>query len=140
MALKKNTSIKTLKRKLDDIFSIFIRLRDSDNKGYCKCISCSKMAYYKEMDCGHFVNRSHMNTRYDEQNCNAQCRSCNRFDEGNNIGYAKGLVKKYGSQIIDILYIKKNTANQLKSSEYQILIDYYSKEVSKLKQSKTLKQ
>ncbi len=36
------STITKLKKKLDKIFSEYIRKRDSDYKGYCKCISCSK--------------------------------------------------------------------------------------------------
>ena len=89
---KRKPSIKTLKRKLDDVFSIYIRLRDSDDKGFCRCISCGKIQHWEDVDCGHYVNRSHMGTRYSERNCNAQCRHCNRFMEGNIQNYRKGLI------------------------------------------------
>lgn len=61
---------------LDRAFSKFIRLRDSDDNGLCRCISCGKLHMWDDIDCGHFVNRRHMGTRFDEKNCNAQCRSC----------------------------------------------------------------
>ena len=37
-------TISKLKKKLDKIFSEYIRLRDCDYKGNCKCISCGKEA------------------------------------------------------------------------------------------------
>lgn len=125
-------SQKTLIRKLDEVFSRYIRLRDADEHGYIRCISCGKIHHFSEMDCGHFINRSHMATRYDEQNCNGQCRSCNRFDEGNNIGYTRGLIAKYGPQVIDLLYIKKNTIKKWDCFELETLIAHYQKEVKKL--------
>lgn len=137
---KRSPSIKTLKRKLDDVFSVFIRLRDSDTNGYCKCISCGDIHYYKDVDCGHFVNRSHMGTRYSEKNCNAQCRSCNRFDEGNNIGYTRGLINKYGIKILSELEVKKHTQTFMKPFDYEVLIDHYKKEINSLTGQKTLKQ
>lgn len=69
-----------LKATLDRWFSLYIRLRDSDANGFGRCISCGKLVHYKEADCGHFINRQHMNTRYDERNCNLQCRSCLTLD------------------------------------------------------------
>lgn len=125
-------SQKTLIRKLDEVFSRYIRLRDADENGYIRCISCGKIHHFSEMDCGHFINRSHMATRYDEQNCNGQCRSCNRFDEGNNIGYTRGLIAKYGPQVIDLLYLKKNTIKKWDIFELETLIAHYQKEVKKL--------
>lgn len=71
---------KNLKTTLDRWFSLYIRLRDSDANGYSRCISCGKPVYWKEADCGHFINRRHMNTRYDERNCNLQCRNCLTLD------------------------------------------------------------
>ena len=125
-------SQKTLIRKLDEVFSRYIRLRDADENGYIRCISCGKIRHFSEMDCGHFINRSHMATRYDEQNCNGQCRSCNRFDEGNNIGYTRGLIAKYGPQVISLLYLKKNTIKKWDSFELEALIAHYKKEIQKL--------
>lgn len=125
-------SQKTLIRKLDEVFSRYIRLRDADEHGYIRCISCGKIRHFSEMDCGHFINRSHMATRYDEQNCNGQCRACNRFDEGNNIGYTRGLIAKYGPQVIDLLYLKKNTIKKWDIFELEALIAHYQKEIQKL--------
>lgn len=61
--------------KLDAIFSKYIRRRDC-GYGYAPCISCGKLITYDTSDCGHYENRQHMATRYDEKNCNAQCRDC----------------------------------------------------------------
>jgi 5-methylcytosine-specific restriction endonuclease McrA len=126
----------SLKAKLDRIFSEYIRLRDADTNGYCRCISCGSIHHWKEMDAGHFVNRSHMSTRYDERNVNAQCRKCNRFDEGNPIGYARGLIKKYGKGIIDELEVKKHSVSRTTESEYRLLVNHYKVEVMELKKVK----
>ncbi len=64
-----------LKAKLDKVFSEYIRKRDTRN-GVFKCISCGRILPYEQADCGHYINRKHMSTRFDEMNCNAQCRSC----------------------------------------------------------------
>lgn len=134
----KGLTVPKLKEKLDRIFSVYIRLRDSDNKGYCRCISCGSIHPWKEVDCGHHVNRSHMSTRYSEKNCNAQCRKCNRFDEGNNIGYTRGLINKYGIKIISELDVKKHSVSHMTAFDYEILIDHYNKEVERLKKEKGL--
>lgn len=132
------SSIKSLKSKLDRLFSIYIRLRDSDKNGYCRCISCGKFNHWKDVDCGHFVNRSHMSTRYNERNCHAQCRKCNRFDEGNNIGYTRGLIKLYGVKILNDLDVLKHTQSYMKAFDYNILIDHYKKEIERLKKDKCI--
>lgn len=126
-----------LKATLDRWFSIYIRLRDSDANGYGRCISCGKLVHYKDADCGHFINRQHMNTRFDERNCNLQCRSCNRFDEGNNVGYMQGLVKKYGQCVVQELTLKKHLYRRYSNFEYEELIKYYKQKVKELEKEKT---
>lgn len=136
--MDKKNNIKSLKTKLDRLFSIYIRLRDSDKNGYCRCISCSKINHWKDVDCGHFVNRSHMSTRYNERNCHAQCRKCNRFDEGNNIGYTRGLIKLYGVKILNDLDVLKHIQSYMKAFDYNVLIDHYKNEIERLKKEKNI--
>lgn len=125
-----------LKATLDRWFSLYIRLRDSDANGFGRCISCGKLVHWKEADCGHFINRQHMNTRYDERNCNLQCRSCNRFDEGNNVGYMQGLLKKYGQCVVQELTLKKHLYRKYSDFEYRELIKYYKQKVKELEKLK----
>lgn len=118
-------------RKLDTLFSIFIRKRDTV-KGFGNCISCGKIITFENSDCGHYINRKHMSTRYDEKNCNAQCRACNRFDEGNIQGYRKGLIAKYGENEVDKLEIKKFNTCHFGVFEYKLLIEEYKNKIKKL--------
>ena len=116
---------------LDKVFSLYIRKRDSVG-GVGRCISCGKIILAKYNHCGHFINRRHLSTRFDEQNCNLQCVSCNSFDEGNFEGYRAGLIKKYGEGTPEKLYIKKFNECHLSQTEINILTKYYK---TKLKES-----
>ena len=75
---EKKKSTATLIRKLDEVFSMYIRLRDSQAFGHraFRCISCGQVKPFDQMDCGHFVGRTHMATRFDEDNCHGECRNC----------------------------------------------------------------
>lgn len=46
----KRLTISILQQRLDRIFSEYIRLRDFDFNGYCQCISCVKINYWKDGD------------------------------------------------------------------------------------------
>lgn len=116
--------------KLDTLFSKFIRLRDCAPIG--RCISCGKPITFETCDCGHYANRKHMSLRYDEQNCNAQCRACNRFDEGNMQGYRKGLISKIGEKAVEMLEIKKYNFCRMSSVELDLLIAIYKKKIEEL--------
>lgn len=113
---------------LDKTFSLFTRQRDAVN-GIVKCISCGKLIPWKESDNGHYINRKHMATRYDEQNNNSQCRSCNRFDEGNIQGYRKGLIEKIGVEAVERLEIKKFNTCKMSQFEVNMLTKYYKEKI-----------
>ena len=91
-----------------------------------------------QADCGHYINRQHMSTRFSEVNCNAQCRSCNRFDEGNMSGYRAGLVRKHGETKVLLLESQKYETRKYTEFEYKALIEHYKKEVKRLLQEKGL--
>lgn len=127
------------KSRLDTVFAMFIRLRDAMPNGMFKCISCGRLLPFNQSDCGHYINRQHMATRFNEKNCNAQCRKCNRFDEGNIQGYRRGLIAKYGEPTVLMLEAMKNQINKISDFEYRAMIDYYRKEVKRLKKEKQIK-
>ena len=126
------------KVKLDKVFSLYIRYRDCMPNGYFRCISCGQIKPFEQADNGHYINRQHMSTRFSEMNCNAQCRKCNRFDEGNIQGYRKGLISKYGERNVDLLELKKNTTRRYSDFEYKELIKYYTVLANKIKKDKGL--
>jgi len=123
--LKKRTTEKSIKRELDRVFSLFIRQRDADQNGNIICISSEVIIPWKKSDCGHYINRKHMATRWDEINCNAQSRSDNRFDEGNMSGYRQGLIKKYGEPVVEMLELKKFNTSNIGKAEMLLLIELY---------------
>lgn len=123
---------------LDKAFSLFIRLRDTSPGGVFRCISCGRILPFAQADCGHYINRKHMSTRFDEMNCNAQCRSRNRFDEGNIQGYRQGLIRKYGERNVILLEIKKHQVRKYSDFEIKELTKYYKEEVCRLKKEKGL--
>lgn len=135
---KKTTKQVDYKAKLDKVFSLYIRYRDTMPSGYFRCISCGQIKPFAQADCGHYINRQHMATRFDEMNCNAQCRKCNRFDEGNIQGYRLGLIRKYGEQKVELLELKKNTTRKYSEFEYRALIKYYTVLSNKIKGEKGL--
>lgn len=129
----------SLKNRLDTVFAMYIRLRDATKDGSFRCISCGRLLPFKQSDCGHYINRQHMATRFNEKNCNAQCRNCNRFDEGNIQGYRRGLIAKYGEPTVALLEAMKYETNKISEFEYATMIVYYKVMVAKLKKEKQIK-
>lgn len=82
-------------------FNKFIRLRDFGKP----CISCGKPHGSSKIDCGHYITAGSCTAlRFNEFNCNAQCHwDCNIQQSGNIVGYRKGLIERYGQEVVDFL-------------------------------------
>jgi NAD-dependent dihydropyrimidine dehydrogenase PreA subunit len=126
-------TLPALKKELQTVFNLFIRLRDQAN-GTFRCISCWKVKPVKQMHAGHFHSAGHNESvRYDEMNCNGQCASCNTFLHGNLLGYREGLIRKYGGKVIDILEIKRHNKSKMGKFELSLLIQEYKRKSKELK-------
>lgn len=126
-------------KKLDEVFSKYIRLKYALPNGMCQCISCGVFKPWKEIQNGHYMSRRYMSTRFDEDNCRPQCVACNIFNQGNAQMYRRGLIAQIGEQRVDMVeYRSKNTTKHYTDFEYKELIKYYSALVGKIKQEKGL--
>jgi len=132
--MKKKSTLTTpkLKKKLDRLFSKFIKLRDGGQE-FFKCISCQKTKPLSQFNAGHYWSRRYMSTRYDEKNVNGQCIYCNMHLSGNIQGYQIGLIKKYGEEILQHLEIKKNNISNMGRFEFEVLINEYNDKIKILK-------
>lgn len=134
---KAGMSKSALVKKLDKIFSEYIRLRDTKfwNFEYGRCISCGRILPWAKLQCGHYHSRIHMNTRFDERNCNAECISCNIYSADHLIGYRKNLIGKIGEKEVDMLDVRAHQSKSFSLFELQLLIKHYEEEVKKLRDS-----
>lgn len=128
-----------LVRKLDRVFALYIRLRDVLPSGYVRCISCGQIKSFDDVDCGHFHSRRHMSTRFDEDNCHAECKYDNRFSSDHLIGYQRNLIAKIGQQKFDLLNIKAHSTCHFMDFELEEMIKHYTEEVKKLSTLKGIK-
>ena len=136
---KSSPSLSTLVDRLDTVFSRYIRLRDAMSSGMFRCISCGKIKPIEQADCGHFHSRTHMSTRFDEDNCHAECRYCNRFSADHIIGYRENLIKKIGEQRFMLLDIKAHETKKWSHFELEQLAKYYRALAYKLQKEKGIK-
>ena len=131
---ERKPSTATLVRKLDKVFSLYIRLRDSAayNYQYFRCISCGQIKPFEQMDCGHFISRTHQATRFDEENAHGECRFCNRFSADHIIAYQRNLEAKIGKDRVDMLLARGRMTKKWSAFELQLLIKHYQQEVDKM--------
>ena len=121
---KKLTRSKLVK-KLDSVFSQYIRLKDADEFGNATCFTCGKVDHWKKLQNGHFQSRKHYSTRWLEQNCQVQCAGCNVFRYGEQFLFSKYLDEKYGDGTSEELYYKAKETIKLADFEIEEMILKY---------------
>ena len=126
--------------KADEWFSRFIRLRDSDDDGFGRCCTCGTIKQVKYMDCGHFIPRQHMSTRFNEMNCNLQCKYCNGFEEGKKAHYKDFLMVRYGENQYNLLLYKAQNFMKMGSVELTAIEKHYKAETERLLVEKGIKK
>ncbi len=126
------------------MFSKFIRARDADWNGYCKCISCGRVKKWNDsIDAGHYIPKgSDSALKYNEINVNAQCSYyCNKMKSGNQLLYRIGLVGKVGEEKVkqlEMAHFHKTTKKKPNQIELNLMYNYYRDEFNKLKKQKCL--
>ena len=130
-------TISKLKKELDTIFSLYIRLRDATDEGMVQCFTCGKVSHYKSgMQNGHFQSRKHLATRWSETNCQVQCVGCNMFKSGEQYKFSIALDSKYGEGTSEELQLLARTIMKVSRIDYEEKISYYKSLVEKLKKEK----
>lgn len=109
--MAKARSLKTWKRVVWELFSQYIRRRDSYD-GYVYCITCSKRVPWKEAHAGHFIHGKYPGTWLHLKNVHGQCSGCNTYRDGARDVYALKLIQRYGDGIIEELFEAKRKSPQ----------------------------
>jgi len=112
-------------KKLDRVFSEYIRQKNADTFGMTRCYTCDKTAHWKDLQNGHYISRGHMATRWLEENCRVQCSGCNIFKRGNYTEYAYRLLQEIGREGLDALMEKKKEIKQWSIQDLKTEIQKY---------------
>lgn len=131
-------SVKAAENKLWKWFSLWIRLRDTDENGYGKCITCGRVIHYKKGDCGHGIPRQHKATKYNEMNNSLQCKPCNGFEGGKREVFKQRVDERWGPGTWDKLELMSRSVCKRGAFEYEVMATYYKGEVEKLKKMKSI--
>jgi len=128
---KKLPSMRSLEKKLDDVFSQFIKRRESMGH-YALCFTCNKRMSVElvngriksEAQCGHFVKRQHRSLRWEPLNAQIQCPRCNMYG-GAQDEFAARIVDKYGAGILSWLLIRKHETVRHTRADLEKMIDTF---------------
>lgn len=101
-----NKTVAKLKITAQKWFNLFIRLRDTDENGFGRCISSGKPLKIpsENAQAGHFYSAGHYPIlRFNEDNVHLQGKSDNYFKSGNLNEYRKNLIAKIGIDRVEVL-------------------------------------
>ena len=127
-------TISKLKKELDRLFSLYIRLRNATPQGMTNCFTCGSQKHYKKMHAGHFMSRKHLSTRWHEDNVQVQCPKCNLFGQGEQYTFGKLLDVRINEGTADKLEQLARSTTKIMRHEYEEMIQEYK---NKLKDVET---
>ncbi len=120
--MPREISRKGLIRKLDKLVSQIVITRDS------RCVTCGSSF---RLGCGHIFTRGAYSTRWDLENCWAQCWPCNYRHEFDPYPFINWFIKKYGQEKLDKLHTRYRTLRKWKDFE---LVELYEELKGKKKE------
>jgi len=115
-------------KEADIEFSIYIKRRNADSNGKVKCFTCGTVDYWNsnQIQCGHFISRKHIITRWDEMNCEPQCKICNEMKGGRPEKFKMNLLIKYSiPEVIKLVTRSKQTV-KMSTADILEIRDKYS--------------
>jgi hypothetical protein len=125
MSKRKPLGVSSLIKKLDRIFSVYVRLKHSDSSGTCTCITCGRLMHWKDAHAGHFIKRQHQSVRYDERNVHPQCPADNVYKGGCQDEYAAYVLNTYGHDALtDLLRLKRQTKKWTRTELEELIAKY----------------
>ena len=137
--LKDELNSKNAMRTADIYFSRFIRLKHSvikDFEVFCTCFTCGDVRPIKEMENGHYMKREHKATRYHEDNCRPQCKTCNGDvkHNGKQVYFKKGLEIQIGHD--DVIEVERLSKTMIKANGmfYRAIATKYRKLVNDMQE------
>ena len=116
-------------KEADRLFSLLVRQKAADENGLVRCCTCRKPHHWKKIQCGHFMSRACMSTRYDEKNVGCQDIACNIFLQGNQYEFSLYLDKKYGEGTAEATKLKSKMSCKRSTFDLQYMINEFKQEL-----------
>lgn len=121
---------KKLYKKIDDVVSKYIRLRD----GYC--VQCGNP---ESLTNGHVFSRRHLATRWDitkDGNCHCQCWGCNFKHTKDNYDYYKWYIDMFGKKKFESLRDTYTTTTKIGIADLEELLKKTKEALKSLERKK----
>lgn len=112
------------KKKADGVFSQYVRKRDGN-----MCVVCGKRDHVSN---GHLISRKTVATFFDEDNCHAQCRGCNKRHNYHPEHYTEWFIRRYGFEAYQALIARSLVKKVFISTELEMTHRYYATKVNQM--------
>ena len=113
------------KKQLDAVFSKYIRAKYPK-----RCFTCGKET--TTLQCGHFVPRIYLATRWMESNCRPQCVGCNIWGRGQLLDFEENLKKEIGEHKVELIKEARKKIIKLDVEWYKNQIEYYQNKLKEI--------
>lgn len=129
--MPRKISRKNLIKKLDKIFSEYIRRKYADKNGIVSCYTCNVKKYWRGqgIQAGHMISRKSRILRWSEDNVRPQCYSCNCHFYGRQLEFAMRLNQEYGYNIAEELLIESKKIIKQSDEDLKNLIKLYEDKI-----------
>lgn len=124
---KKAPTRSQLVKKLDKVFSEWLRQSYADKDGMVICYTCGNRLHWKEIQNGHFFSRARQNTRWLPENCRPQDYRCNVALSGNYIIYTRKMLAEMGEEKLDEMEKLSRSTSKITTPQLKEMIDHYTK-------------
>jgi hypothetical protein len=129
-----------LKLRADKWFSLMIRLESCDHRGYCKCFVTGESVNVRTIQAGHYIDRRHLQHRYNPINVHPQSADSNVFaEDGDHEAYRAAMIKEYGLRVVEDL---ENTCPPFKITKagYEDMIKGYKYQIKEFLREKGIEK
>ena len=117
---------------LDTAVSLYVRQKGADKHGFNYCYTCGGKYHWKDMDCGHYIKRRYLQTRWDLNNVRPQCRACNRLKNGNYRVYEPRLCQELGTDFVQKMWDRALKAEKISTPMLSIMLEDIKKKYKNL--------
>lgn len=136
MIKPKDKSLSSLIKEADELFSEVVRRESMDEHGFITCFVTGVRIPWKQSDAAHFINRQHMNTRYERMNVHATSIQSNRFDSDHKDEYRNMMLKVYGLHRVNSLERRGNSLQKYARIDLIDLINAFKLQLKELRKQK----
>jgi hypothetical protein len=129
---KKPKSIARLANDAADLLQRLVRMKAAGLDGMCQCVTCWRIAHWKELQGGHFVERGKLSTKLMVENVHPQCGGCNLFRMKTASGvldYRRYMVGMYGEELVRDLELLAKQPKKYSRQEVQELSDEFRRQI-----------